>query len=138
MRRSSILTRQGSEWLCARFPDLIASKPENPAEVPKASMSVRVIFSLCRAHSNGTGGGGKGSICPLSTICSDSPQVSDHMVDCILAPPVLLFSPPDLSRSKYTFCHLHEALDTVVSHSQQHSELVSGIKDAYRMFHYPR
>ena len=59
---SSMLARQGSEWACARFPDLIALQPGHLAVVPT---SVQVILSLCtRAPSNGTGGGGgNGSIC---------------------------------------------------------------------------
>ena len=70
-------------------------------------MAVLVILSLCtRAPSNGTGGGGKGSICVagLSTVhfsISKSPRDSDDIVDCLAVPPVLMFYPPDLARFEY-------------------------------------
>ena len=67
---------------------------------------------------------------PLSI--SNSPRDSDRIVDKFSVPPVLMFYPPDLSRSEHTFCRLHEALGTVVSHSQPHSELVSGIPSVQR------
>ena len=67
---------------------------------------------------------------PLSI--SNSPRDSDHIVNCPFVPPVLMFYPPDLSRSEHTFCRRHETLGTVVSHSQPHSELVSGIYSVQR------
>ena len=61
LRQSSILARQGSECACALCPDLIALQLGHPA------VSALVMFSLCnRAPSNGTGVGGKGSICLAS------------------------------------------------------------------------
>ena len=48
--------------LCSLF-QIIALQLGHPAAVRKASMSVLVLLSLCtRAPSNGTGGGGNGSI----------------------------------------------------------------------------
>ena len=37
-----------------------------------------------------------------------------------------MFYPPDLASSEHTLCRLHEALGTVASHSQPHSELYLG------------
>ena len=81
-------------------------------------MSVLVILSLCtRAPSIGTGGCGNGSICVtgLSTVHLPSTSLhadSEHIVDGFFVPPVLLFYPPDLERSEYTFCRprKHSAL----------------------------
>ena len=61
LTHSLILTRQGSEWACARFPDLIAFQPGHPAVVSEG-FDVCPGDSLC-TPSNGTGGGGNGSIC---------------------------------------------------------------------------
>ena len=40
---------------------------------------------------------------------SRSPRDSDHIVDCLSVPPVLMFYPPGLARSEHTFCRPHEA-----------------------------
>ena len=49
-----------------------------------------------------------------------SPRDSDHIEDGFFVPPVLLYYPPDLSRSEYTSCRPDEALGTVAFHSQPH------------------
>ena len=49
---------------------------------------------------------------------SNSPRDSDHMDNGLFVPPVLMFYPADLSRTRHTFCRRREALGTAVSHSQ--------------------
>ena len=139
LRHSSILARQESERTCARFQDLIPLQPGHPAVVPKVSMSVLVILSLyTKAPSTGTGGGGgNGSICVagLPTVhlqINHSTRTPITLLMAFFVRPVLPFYPPVLSRFEYTFCRLHEALGTAVSHSQPHSELVSGIHSVQR------
>ena len=103
LRNSSIPTGQGSEWACAHFPDLIAMQPGHPSVVPKASMSVLGILCLrTRAPMNSQ------STChqQFSTFSLDS----DHIVDCVFVPPVLLLT--------------SRALNTPFAVPTKHSELL--------------
>ena len=73
------------------------------------------LFLCTRAPSNGTGGGGKGSICVASLSRVQFPTAILRgtpitLLTASLVPPVLMFYPPDFSRSEHTFSRSHEAV----------------------------
>ena len=98
----------------------------------------RSWLSLCtRTPSNGTGGGGNGSICIVGLSTGHLPSTSLHGTPITLLTASLSHlsccsNLPSPRSSQYTFCRLLEALSTVVSHSQPHSELKYRIHSVQR------
>ena len=109
------------------------TRPGHPAVVPKASISALLISLPLQLELPRTVlvVWQRGNFVSRATFHQrfSTGLRSDHIVDGFFVPPVLLFQPPHLTRSGYTFCRRHEALSTVVSLSQPHGSEKSCVQD---------
>ena len=151
---SLLLTFLPTSFANASFnTSLLRSKRSAPSETLLNPDTARVGVSLCslsrsdriatRASCSGTEGL---NVCSRDSLPMHSTSLNWHwwwwQRVSLCRWPCLMFYPPDLARSEYTFGSLHEALGTVVSDSHAPNLYLGFIvtpgQNAPRMFHQPR